>query len=120
MIRTPKFLIPYVDKAIYTKRKISHSINIQLRRWRFNPHKLERVLVKVENYEHCFLCKLEFIPKYLIRNTWCRCPRCGLIWIIKNKKRLVNYENDYYFYDENLDEVNIARSIQFIRFVKKK
>ena len=44
-VRTPKFLIPYVDKAIYTKRKISHSINIQLRHLCFNPHKLNRVLV---------------------------------------------------------------------------
>jgi len=41
----PKFLIPYVDKAIYNKRKISYSIDIQLRRWRFNPHKIKRVLI---------------------------------------------------------------------------
>jgi len=41
----PKILIPYVDKAINNMRKISHSINIQLRRWKFNPHKLRRVLI---------------------------------------------------------------------------
>lgn len=42
---TPKFIIPYIDTAIYKKRKISHSINMWLRRWRFNPHKLQRVLI---------------------------------------------------------------------------
>ena len=41
----PKFLIPYVDIAINKGRKVSHSFITQLRRWQFNPHKLQRVLI---------------------------------------------------------------------------
>lgn len=47
MARTPTVLIPYVDIAINTGRKISHSVKMQLCRWDFNPHKLRRVLINI-------------------------------------------------------------------------
>jgi len=59
-VRTPQFLIPYVDRAIYNKEKLYHTFARQVSRWKFNPHKLNRVLINIlhpgtgiGDYIHC-------------------------------------------------------------------
>lgn len=45
MAKTPKFLIPYADSAIFWKNKIFHDLKMKISNRLFNPHKLRHVLI---------------------------------------------------------------------------